>query len=176
MSRDFSGGALSRLAGAGAAYIILAVLFLLNLTSFSVAHTAEIKPFFILMAVYYWSVCRPTLIPPAAVFVIGVVVDVLSGLPVGLTAAILIVAQWLVRGQRRYLLGQSYAVLWTGFAITCAAAAFAQWGLFGLTRLVWPSPVPVAVSCGLGILLFAPVSFLLHQVHRILPVESGMRL
>lgn len=166
---------MSQIAGAGAAYAILAFLFLLNLTSFSVAHTAEIKPFFVLMVVYYWSVCRPTLVPPAAVFLIGIVMDVLSGLPVGLTAAILVASQWLVRGQRRYLLGQSYAVLWTGFAITCAAAAFAQWGLFGLTRLAWPSPVPVAVSCGIGILLFAPVSFLLHQVHRILPVESRIQ-
>lgn len=172
MSRDFADSPLGWVVGVGAAHAILAVLFLLNLTSFSVAHTAEIKPFFVLMAVYYWSVCRPTLLPPAAVFAIGVVMDVLSGLPAGLTAAILVAAQWLVCGQRRYLLGQSYAVLWTGFAITCAAAAFAQWGLFGLTRLAWPSPVPVAVSCGVGMLLFAPVSFFLHQVHRILPVES----
>lgn len=171
-SSNLAGSSLGWVVGVGAAHAILAVLFLLNLTSFSMAHTAEIKPFFVLMAVYYWSVCRPMLVPPAAVFVIGLVMDVLSGLPVGLTSAILVAAQWLVRGQRRYLMGQSYVVLWTGFAIICMVAAFAQWGLFGLTRLTWPALAPVAISCGVSILLFAPVSFLLHLVHRVLPVEG----
>lgn len=159
-------------AGVLAAHGLLAALFLLSIVSFSIPHTAEIKPFFVLMAVYYWSVCRPTLLPPAAVFAVGLALDALSGLPVGLSAAILVAAQGIVRGQRRYLMGQSYVVLWTGFAIVCMASALAQWGLFGLTRMAWPSPVPVAVSCGISILLFAPVSYGLHLIHRLFPLEG----
>lgn len=172
MNRAFASGSLGWVAGAGAAHAILALLFIFNLTTISIPHTAEIKPHFVLMAVYYWSVCRPTLVPPPLVFTIGVAMDILSGLPAGLTAAVLVAAQWLVWGQRRYLMGQSYIVLWTGFAIVCIGATCAQWGLFGLTRLSWPSPVPLAVSCVVSILLFAPVSFVLHRVHRIFPVDG----
>lgn len=176
MTGWFADSALVWGVGVAAAHAISALLFLFGLAGLGIAHIVEVKPCFILMAVYYWSIFRPTILPPPSVFAIGLVIDVLSGLPVGLNAAILVAAQWIVWGQRRYLASQSFVVLWTGFALVCCAAALAQWGLFGLTRMAWLPLAPVAVSCGIGILLFAPVSALLGFVHRMLPVESGSRL
>lgn len=148
------------------------VLFILSLCAFSIPHAGEIRPFFLLMAVYYWCVFRPTLLPPAVVFTAGLLIDFFSGLPAGLTAGILVMVQWIVRSQRRYLMGQSYVVLWTGFAIVCFSSAFVQWGLFGLTRLSWPPVEPILAGAALSVFLFPPVAAALQLVHRILPEEN----
>lgn len=147
------------------------VLFILSLCAFSIPHAGEIRPFFLLMAIFYWSVFRPTMVPPVAVFMVGLLIDFFSGLPAGLTAGILVTVQWVVRSQRRYLMGQSYLVLWTGFAIVCFSSAFVQWGLFGLTRLLWPPVEPVLAGAALSVFLFPPVVTLLQIVHRILPED-----
>lgn len=146
-------------------------LFLLTLCSFSIPYTGQVRPFFLLMALYYWSVFRPTLVPPSAAFLMGLMVDFLSGLPGGLTAGLLVAVQWIVRSQRRYLMGQSYVVLWTGFAMVSFGAAALQWAVFGLTRLDWPPIEPIAASAGLTVLLFPPVVVVLQRVHRLLPMD-----
>ncbi len=160
---------LSFLARLSVAHGLTFALFLLTLCSFSIPHTGQVRPFFLLMAIYYWSVFRPTLVPPSAAFGMGLLVDFLSGLPGGLTAGLLVAVQWIVRGQRRYLMGQSYVVLWTGFAMVAFGTAAAQWAVFGLLRLSWPPVEPILAGAGLSVLLFPPVVVVLQRVHRLLP-------
>lgn len=161
---------LSFLARLCLAHGVTFALFLLTLCSFSIPHTGQVRPFFLLMAIYYWSVFRPTLVPPSAAFLMGLMVDFLSSLPAGLTAGLLVAVQWIVRGQRRYLMGQSYVVLWTGFAMVSFGAAALQWGVFGLTRFDWPPVEPILAGAGLTVLMFPLVVVLLQRVHRLLPM------
>src|SRR3546814_20093008 len=43
-------------------------------------------PDFALMAIYYWAVVRPNMFPVYAVFVVGLLTDLLSAGPIGLWA------------------------------------------------------------------------------------------
>ena len=45
---------------------------------------AEIAPVLALMAVYHWAIYRPNLMPLWSIFVLGVLQDLLSGVPLGL--------------------------------------------------------------------------------------------
>lgn len=154
-------------------YFFVGLLFVLNIVSLSYPFTGGIKVPFILMALYYWSIFRPTMIPGWLAFAIGIVLDLLSGLPVGINASIFVVLQWVVSDQRRFLMGQPFIMIWSGFGLVAAISSFLQWFLFGLSTLHWPSIVPVGISFVLGFVLFPVVCLLFHFTHKILPVKSG---
>lgn len=150
-------------------FVTLCLLFL-NLVSFSFPSMGEVRPLFFLMAVFYWAVYRPTLIPPALVFVLGLVMDILSGFPIGLNALILLAAQWLVRSQRLFLMGQSFLMLWAGFMVTAFLVVFIQWLSFAVISRAFSPLWPVLMEMGLSILVFPLISLLFVFVHRVLPL------
>lgn len=151
------------------AYALLAFLFLLNLTALPIPHAGLIKPHLVLMAVYYWAIFRPTLIPTWLCFIVGILLDILSGMPPGLQAFILVLAQSLVRDQRKFLMAQPYISIWAIFGIVAAMGAGVQWMLFGLANnMQWPALMPVAVSVLVTMCLFPIVTMALIATHRLL--------
>lgn len=150
-------------------YAFLGVLFLLNLTALPVPHAGLIKPHLVLMAVYYWAIFRPTLIPTWLCFVVGILLDILSGMPPGLQAFILVIVQSLVRDQRKFLMAQLYISVWAIFGVVVAMAAAIQWSLFGLANdMQWPAIMPAAASVLVTFCLFPMVSMALIMTHRML--------
>ncbi len=93
-------------------YIMIFLLFILSIVSVSHPFAGLIKAPFFLMTIYYWGIYRPTLIPAWLVFIAGCIMDFLSGFPIGLNAFIFLVVQWSVIDQRRFLMGQSFLVVW----------------------------------------------------------------
>ena len=152
--------------------VLLLFLLLLSFVSLPLPHVGVTRPYLVLMAVYYWSVYRPTLVPPVLCFVVGIVMDIISGGPLGLNALVLVIVQWIVRGQRRFLMGQPYTTTWAVFAVIVLISAVAQWGLYGLAQMQWPLFMPVAGSIFLSLLLFPFITLLFVIIHRILPVAS----
>lgn len=155
------------------AQAIILLLFVFNLVNFSIPHTGDIRPLFLLMAIYYWTVFRPTLIPPMMAFVWGLMFDLMSGLPVGMNALIFLIIQWVVRDQRLYLMGQSFFMLWAGYAMTALVYSVMQWGIFALVYSTLPDYRPPAITCLLSIGLFPLVCLLLIAAHRILPQDHS---
>lgn len=148
------------------------LLALLDLISFSMPYAGNVRPFFLLIAVYYWAVYRPTLLPPWYIFGLGLLTDILSGLPVGLSAFVLVAVQWIVRSQRLFLMGQSFLGLWMGFAVTCLIVAAMNLVLFSMVTQSLPPLGPALASVGLSICLFPAISLMLVGTHRILPRSS----
>ena len=54
---------------------------------------AALTPGFTLMAVYHWTIYRPDLLPPAALFGIGLADDLLAGSPIGCRRAVLLLTR-----------------------------------------------------------------------------------
>lgn len=150
-------------------YLLMFVLFLLNTTSISTSMSTTIDVPFIMMMLYYWSIYRPTLIPPFIVFCIGICFDLLSGWPVGLSPFIFLLLRHVISSQRLFLTGQPFMVVWIGFMMAVVAALSLQWLLFGLTQLQWSGLDPVVLTSFVGILLFPIVSLVLNISHKALP-------
>lgn len=150
-------------------FCLLAFLFLLSVTRIPVPHLSQIKPAFVLMAVYYWSVYRPTLMPPWVCFCLGLLLDFVMATPLGVNAIIFTLVQWSVRDQRRFLMGQAYITIWAVFALVVALSMSLQWALCGLVGFQWVSFAPVALSMVATFLLFPVVILFLILVHRALP-------
>ena len=128
------------------------------------------------MCIYYWTIYRPTLLPPWAVFLIGCVMDVLSGLPIGMNAIVFVLAQRIVFKQRRFLMGQSFIMIWVGFAMVVFASVIVQWIIFALIHWRWFVPDTFLISSLFGIALFPLICITLHLTHKILPTPNSIIL
>ncbi|MGB4107200.1 MAG: rod shape-determining protein MreD [Alphaproteobacteria bacterium] len=151
-------------------YSLMAVLLVFSIVSFTFPVAGSVKAPLLLMAIYYWAIYRPTLIPAWLVFTAGILVDFIIYYPVvGISALVFVVVHWIVSDQRRYLMGQSFLMTWIGFVIVSTVAGLAQWFIFGFLNGMWPPLRPLCFSVLLGVALFPVISMLLHITHKILP-------
>lgn len=88
---------------------------------------AEIAPLLPLAAIYHWTIYRPDLMPAAAVFVLGLLHDALTGLPLGSSTLVFLLVYGSVLSQRRFFIGKSFFIHWLGFAMVGALATLALW-------------------------------------------------
>lgn len=151
-------------------HVTTMVLLLLGTVSFAIPFLSQVRPFLPLMAVYYWAIYRPTMMPPFLAFAAGLLLDVITYAPMGMNALLFVVVQWVVRGQRVFLTGQPFIMIWIGFGFTAALYASAQF----LTYLVFSSGAPLptqtlVASTAITFALFPPVSLVLVGLHRLLP-------
>lgn len=117
---------------------------------------APVAPAVTLIAVYYWTIFRPDLMPAPAVFAVGLFQDVLSGTPLGVNALVLLLVFAVVFGQRRFFLGKSFLVMWWGFALVVAGALATGWMAFSGLEGTVLNPLP-AIFQGTVTLAIFPV-------------------
>lgn len=88
-----------------------------------------LAPSLSLIALFYWSLHRPDLMPAVAAFALGFFHDVLSGAPLGTGAAVYLSVHAVVHWQRQFFHGKSFGVLWLGFSVVLSAAILLGWVL-----------------------------------------------
>jgi rod shape-determining protein MreD len=108
------------------------VLLIFGIVPLHIPGLGIIVPWLPLMAVYHWAIYRPELLPAYAVFIIGVLEDILTGLPIGVNALVLLLVYGGVLAQRRFFVGKPFYILWIGFGLVAAAAAAINWLLVSL--------------------------------------------
>ena len=101
---------------------------------------ARVAPLLPLMAVYHWAIHRPELLPAHAVFVIGLLVDLLAGGLVGVNTLVLLSVYGIIYSQRRFFIGKTFQITWLGFALVAAAAAVQTWLLVSAFNLTLMRP------------------------------------
>jgi len=112
-----------------------ALTFLLLVVSaipFHIPGFAQVAPLLSMIGVYFWAVYRPDLMPAVAVFLIGLVHDFLSGLPVGISALIFLVVLGAALAQRSFFFGKSFVIVWIGFIFVAAGALALEWMLLSI--------------------------------------------
>ena len=153
-------------------YLFIVLLFSLEMINYPILYLIDIKPFFVLMSVYFWTIFRPKLFPIYIIFSIGIIIDLLMGYPLGISSILFIIINWSIIGQRRFLMGVPYYILWFLFSIICIIFGGIQWGILGLINFEWSSYFPVLISTITSILLFPPIAVILILVHKLLPIEK----
>lgn len=126
----------------------------------------RIAPMLTVMAVYYWAIHRPDLMPPSAAFAIGLMQDLLGGEPPGLNALTLVVVHWTVMSQRSFFLAKSFFLLWWGFGLVALGAVVLQWVVQCLLQLSFLPVVGQIFRSLVTITLFPPLAWCLIKVHR----------
>ena len=108
----------------------------------------------VLMAVFYWAVHRPDLLSPMTVFLIGLLQDILVGMPPGMNAFVLLLVRTIAVSQSRVFRGRSFIILWWGFGVVAVASAFVVWILSVIYALTLIDPLPGLFQAGMTTALF----------------------
>jgi rod shape-determining protein MreD len=151
----------ARLNSAARGILPVGVTVLLLLAAYLPYGSAEVSrlfPQFALVSVFFWSVYQPNLMPAGAAFLLGFLTDVLSGMPLGLNALVLVLLQYAALHQRRAFVGRPFLVGWFGFALLTAVAMVLIWLGAVLYYLTIFDPAPVAVQCAITVAVYPLVA------------------
>jgi rod shape-determining protein MreD len=159
---------LSVLGRTGLLLLVLFTLLILSAFPFHLGSLGTVRPVFILIAVYYWSITRPDILSPIGVFATGIVFDLVCGYPPGMTALILLVVQWAIRVQRKFLAGQAFRVIWAGMAVVAFSACLVQWLLFCIFSAAFYPLMPVIFSATVTTLVFPVFVPALAKLNKVL--------
>jgi rod shape-determining protein MreD len=128
---------------------------------------AVVSPSFALMAVYHWTVYRPDLLPQGAVFVLGLLLDLLTGTPyLGASALTFLIARTAVLMMRRHFVNRDFTVLWLGFLGVAGAVFVFSWALVGILSGHILDARPVAFEAALTVAGYPVGSYVLVRLHR----------
>jgi len=147
-----------------APFAVTVLLVLFAMMHLPLPGFAELAPMLPVMAVYYWSVHRPELLPFWAVFLIGLVVDILAGATLGFNALMLLLVSAFMRAQSRHLFEKGFATHWLVFMVVVTTFELLRWALMAvIVHTFLPLGVP-ALRVLLAIALYPCLSWLLLRV------------
>jgi rod shape-determining protein MreD len=142
------------------------LLMLLAMAPFGFAGQAMLLPAIALPCVFFWSLFRPAAMPPPAVFLIGLFLDLLGYLPVGSGVLTLLVLHGFTVRWRRVLAKQGFAVVWIGFAVMAAGCAALLWVLASLLTFRLLPVGPAVFLFVLSIAVYPTIAILFTGAHR----------
>ncbi|MGH6981714.1 MAG: rod shape-determining protein MreD [Stellaceae bacterium] len=143
------------------------IAVVLSVVPLHVPGLAIATPAFALMAIYHWTVYRPDLMTPSAVFTIGVALDLLAGTPyIGLSALTFLAARSFVLVGRRRAVNQPFAIVWAGFFATAAFATGLQWIMISALSMNALSPRPFVFQVVVTVAAYPIADYLMAQLQR----------
>ncbi len=145
------------------------VLILFSVVPLHIPGYSSIVPMLALISVYYWAIHRPRLLPPIAVFAVGLAQDFLSGTPLGLHAVVLLLTYGAIVSQRRAFLGKSFLVVWWGFLIVAFTAVLVSWILVSVLSGTLIETRAGVFQFLLTFALYPVMTTLFARVQRVLP-------
>ncbi|MDB2683110.1 rod shape-determining protein MreD [Alphaproteobacteria bacterium] len=153
-------------------YSLIVVLFVWNVISLSNIGAVLSGYPLVLITLYYWFLYRPTLIPLWLTFVIGIIMDALTGVPLGLNTLIFVLLRLVITDQRRFLMAQTFPVVWLIFCVILVAYHVIQWLLQSfvlMTILPWHDLGTYLIG---SVMLFPLLTLFLHLTHKMWPVSG----
>jgi rod shape-determining protein MreD len=141
------------------------LLLILSLVPWRLPFLPPLGLSLIVISVYYWTVHRPSLMPLAAVFLIGVAADLMGGAPL-ISPLVLIAIAGVSLSIRRWLIGASPIVVWGGFCVAIFDAALFAWLLMWYVSGTMPSLGPGLSGALLGAAAYPLLSSLFGRVQR----------
>jgi len=145
---------------------VTAVLAVLSVVPLGIPGYPTVVPGFTAMAAFYWAVFRPDLQPTTALFLIGLLQDVLAATPMGFTPLGLLLVHALALSQRRAFIGKPFVLAWVGFmAIQGIVSVLSYILVCAMSlRLLWPEPAIFQYL--LTVMLFPLVAWIFVRIHR----------
>jgi rod shape-determining protein MreD len=139
---------------------------LLSVMAWPLPYLGAVMPPLAFVALYYWGTHRPDLFPVGAAFALGLVNDVIQGLPIGVSAFLFTIAHHIFSHQRRFFAGQSFSMLWYGFALSAIAMMIAQWILVSVIDWHAIPLFPILLQTLLAVVLFPLPCWILIRLQR----------
>ncbi len=143
-----------------------ALLAILSVVTIGIPGYAAVVPGYTAMATFYWAIYRPDLQPASALFLIGILQDILVGTPIGLTAITLLLVHALALSQRRTLIAKPFVLTWLGFVVIQLPASLLGWAVMSGLAFRPIGPEPAVFQYLVSALGFPLVAWLFVRLHR----------
>ncbi len=118
------------------------------------------------VCVWFWSLVQPACLPPPVVFGIGLIMDMLGYLPLGVGVLTLLCCHGVAVALRRQLAQRGFALIWLAFVPIAAGAAFMIWLLVMLLTFTLLSPAPALFQAALTIAMYPALAVPLGAAQR----------
>ena len=156
--------------------VLALILTLVSTLRLGIPGLGPVMPLLPAIAVFYWAIYRPDLMPLTATFAIGLVHDSLTGAPLGMTSLVLLVLQGLSSSQRKFFHAKGPFISWFGFSLLMASAAVCAWFVATAYHFQFLDPVPVIIQFAITVaaypLLAWPFGFIQRELLSSLAVKT----
>jgi rod shape-determining protein MreD len=142
------------------------VVMLLTEVPLNIPNQAALLPAVALIAVWFWSLFRPSSLPPPAVFLIGLLLDLRGYLPLGVGVLTLLIAHGVALLWRRFLVEAGFAFVWIAFLPIALGGAALMWLLTALLTFRLLSPLPALFQAVIAAALYPVLAIPLARAHR----------
>lgn len=142
------------------------LLLLVTAAPFRLPGQAELQNAAALSCVFFWSVYRPGSMPPPAVFLIGLLADLLDFAPPGVGVISLLVAHGVAVRWRRDLIRLGFLPVWLAFVVVATGLAGLQWLLTSALTLRLLPAGSALFQAALAAGLYPMLAVLLARAHR----------
>lgn len=141
------------------------VAVLISNLPLSVTNGLVPAPLFALVPVYFWCLVRPDLMTPAAVFVIGLLEDIVAGGPPGVWTLAFVVTYGVIDRQRDAFAGLAGLGAILGFATAALIACVVAYAVTAALYSFAPIGSMVA-ELAMTVLFYVPGVYLIGIIHR----------
>jgi rod shape-determining protein MreD len=142
------------------------LLLIIGMVPLPIPHFLPLGPGLAIIAVYYWAIHRPGLLPASAVFLLGLFGDLLGMAPLGVGTLMLLLVYGIASSQRRIFFAQPFLVVWAGFMIIAAGAMSAGWILSSLLAGAALDSSPAIFAYLMTLALYPAVADLFARAQR----------
>ncbi|MEA2781419.1 MAG: rod shape-determining protein MreD [Rhodospirillaceae bacterium] len=149
-----------------APFALTLLMLILGTTPLHIPYFQPLGQGLVMISVYYWAVHRPGLLPAPAVFIIGVIEDLMEAYPLGVGTVVLLLVYGLASSQRRLFQGQPFLVVWWGFMMIAAGAMSLGWILTSMLAGAAIEPKPVIFAYLMTLALYPVVADLFARAQR----------
>ncbi len=146
-------------------FVLSALLVMFSATPIYLPTYGPAAPNLALIAVFYWTIYRPDLMPAIAVLVLGLWQDLLIGSPFGINAITLLLVHGAIVYQRTFFQGKSFAIVWWAFGLTAAIAALVFWLITMGYHIVAIDPAPLVFQFALTLAAYPFLTWLFAKIH-----------
>ena len=145
--------------------LLLAMIMLLPLGS-GVAGYA--MPHLVLISCFFWLSSRPLLMPYGACFVLGLLLDLWVGVPLGVNIVTLLLTRLFVLNQLKHYRGKNRGVHWIVFSVMALSLFALSWLIMSIVEGSLLSLNAVFLQWLVTSFFYAPVAFVLGRLRRLM--------
>jgi rod shape-determining protein MreD len=147
-------------------FALTVLLVMIGVLPLKVSGLASMMPALGLIAVYFWLVQRPDLMPAWAVFLVGLVQDLLGGGALGVGVFVLLLVYAALAGQRRFFARGGFFLGWLIFAPVAAGAFVLTWLFNSLIADAALDPGPAFLQYLATVAFYPCVAWIFLQAQR----------
>lgn len=149
---------------AGLVPVLITIFFsILMLLPVGTSATMSIFPHLPMIAVFYWTAHRPLSMPLGAAALVGLILDLWLGVPLGLNILLLVTMRMFVIAQLKYFKGRSVLVYWAIFSLSCMALFAMSWIIASYATSSFATVGPLFNQALVTIVAYPIVSWILTR-------------